>query len=267
VISREAAYVRRRPAVLLVLALCPGCMPSEASRSSEAEVQRTQSAAAVEHKVNQLKSAFPEAQIQLDETRTRVARIQRLAVTTRANGAEDLVRSVLGNRAVGSVLGLSNDLHELCEPVSRKDSQLPGHAVVRMQQCVGGVKVLGAELVMSVRLNPTQGIDTLTSSLVADVPANATPKISAAAAAKTATEAARELAGGSPLSTDTTATTELVVFAPTLFQLEGPSRLCWLVRVDSIAVLIDAITGAVVHHFSEAPRVSAAIHPALERVK
>ena len=109
-------------------------------------------------------------------SRPRVARIQNLKADPGASSAINLTRSVPKNPAVARALGVSSDLHELREPVSRNDPQLPSYAVVRMQQCVDGVKVLGAELVMSVRLTPSPAIDTLTSSLSPDLPQSMVPK-------------------------------------------------------------------------------------------
>jgi hypothetical protein len=228
-------------------------MPSEASRSQETQAPSAERApsAVVERKVGELKAAFPDAQVLLDESQARVAGIERLRAPTAGSGPEDIVRSVLGTRAVGSALGLSPDLRELCSPVTRKDPQLAQRAVVRMSQCVSGVKVLGAELVMSVSVTPTPAIESLKSSLAPGVPGSATAAITAAAAAKTAASAAGEGTGGSPAGAGSRAVPELVYFVPSLFQMEGPGRLCWLVRVNSKVVLVDARSGVVAHLFSE----------------
>ncbi len=125
---------------------------------------------ALREKVDSLKTAFPDAEVELDANRERVTRIRGLKAESASASAEELALSVLKKPAVAATLGLSTDLRELCPPVSRKDPQIPDYAVVRMQQCVNGIKVLGAELVMSVRVKPAPAIDALTSSLRTELP-------------------------------------------------------------------------------------------------
>jgi hypothetical protein len=129
-----------------------------------------------------------------------------------------------------------------------------------MQQCVNGVKVLGAEIVMSVRLRPSPAIDMLTSSLRPDVPRSTTPKIDAADAVEAAGAAIRDApkAEGVGAASQGPARPipppELTVFVPSVFQLEGPPRLCWLVRRDSMVVLVDADNRSILHRYADVQR-------------
>jgi hypothetical protein len=235
------------------------CCSRAASSQAQATQSAAQPAASVEQKLASLKAEFPEANVQLDAARSRVARIQNLKADPGASSAINLTRSVLKNPAVARALGVSSDLRELCEPVTRNDPQLPSYAVVRMQQCVDGVKVLGAELVMSVRLTPSPAIDTLTSSLRPDLPESMVPKIDAAqaiAAAASARDGAKPetFGAGSSAAARPSVAPELTVFVPSVFQLEGPPRLCWLVRRDAMVILVDAATGAIVHRYADAQR-------------
>jgi hypothetical protein len=227
---------------------------------SAQDKQAAEAGGTLREKVISLKKAFPEAEVEIDANGERVTRIRGLKGDTASASAEELALSILKKPTVAATLSLSTDLRELCPPVSRKDPQIPDYAVVRMQQCVNGVKVLGAELVMSVRVKPAPAIDTLTSSLRPELPVSGEPKVSADDAIKAADAAAQ--ARGSkegvrpppPSRPATSAPPELVFFVPTLFQLQGPNRLCWLVRKDRIAVLIDATDGTVVHEYYETLR-------------
>jgi hypothetical protein len=236
----------------ITLLCCRAPVKSEAAAGQQSRPTRP----SLVDRVRELKKALPGAEIELDPTGSRVTFIQRLRSPVTSTSAEDIARSVLRLPAVGAALGLSRDLHELCAPVSRKDPQLESFAVVRMQQCVGGVKVLGAELVMNVQVSPTPAVETLTSSLVPDPPQQTTPKIAADEARKTAAAAvsAEGSKGRSPASSSASggrAAPELVIFAPSRYQLEGPTRLCWLVRVNRMTVLVDAVNGSIVHRYSD----------------
>jgi hypothetical protein len=257
------ADVRQRVGLVVAMTFLVCCGRADTPHAGALAHQASGGATSVEQKVNSLKAEFPEARIQLDPDGSRIARIQSLKATAGSARAEDLARSVLQNNAVASALGLSADLRELCQPVSRKDPQLTDNAVVRMQQCVGGVKVLGAELVMNVRLKPSPAIDMLTSSLRPNLPPSTVAKITGAEASTAAVAAVKARAAQNAVSAHSPESgrtspppPELIVFVPAVFQLEGPARLCWLVRVDSMAVFVDAITGAVVHLYPEAQRGS-----------
>jgi len=236
-------------AVLLVCCRAP--VEPEVGAEAQSRPERRPSVA---ERVREFKKRIPGAEIELDESGSRVTLMQRLRSPVSSTSAEDIARSVLRVPAVGDALGLSRDLHELCAPVSRRDPQVESYAVVRMQQCVGGVKVLGAELVMNVQLGPTPAVETLLSSLVPDAPQQATPAIDPEAAFTTAAAAVRaqEPKGRAPAAMAASRTAaELVIFAPARYQIDGPTRLCWLVRVDRTTVLVDAITGSVLHQFPD----------------
>lgn len=198
-------------------------------------------------KIDALTATFPDAIVQLDPDSSRVARIQHLKAPAAAANAEELARSVLRQPTVAAMLGVSSDLRELCQPESRNDPQLPGYAVVRMQQCVSGARVFGAELVMSVRTTPSPAIDVLTSGLRADLPRSTAPAIDGAKAQAIAAGRVKQADRPSPPP-------ELVVFVPAVFQLTGASRLCWLVHLGGMAIFIDAANGSIAHQYPEAQR-------------
>lgn len=256
-----AAKLCQRGGLLLAVMFAVQCGHAGSPTVSAQEKQGAKVVGALREKVDSLKTAFPDAEVELDATRERVTRIRGLKGESAATSAEEVALSVLKKPAVATALGLSTDLRELCPPVSRKDPQIPDYAVVRMQQCVNGIKVLGAELVMSVRVKPAPVVDTLTSSLRPEIPRSGEPKISADDAIKAADTAAKERgskegvrAPQPPTGPANSSPPELVFFVPTLFQLQGPSRLCWLVRKDRIAVLVDATDGTVVHQYYETLR-------------
>lgn len=244
------------PLGLALLLCCRGFdAPRDAPGDAPEDQSRTSRAASVAQRVRDLKTAFPNADVQLDATGARITALQRLRSPVRGS-AEEIVRSVLRIPAVAAALGLSPDLQELCAPVSRPDPQLPNYAIVRMRQCVNGARVMGAELVMTVQLKPSPGIEALTSSLVTNLPRTTTPQISAAAASAAAVIAVRARASNSrgtpPSAIEQTHTPELVIFSPPLFQLDGPTRLCWLVHLERTVVLIDASNGSLVHMYADA---------------
>lgn len=251
----------QRCGLLLAVVFAAHCGHTGSPPVSAQEKQGAKVVGELREKVNSLKTAFPEAEVEFDANRERVTRIRGLKAESASASAEELALSVLKKPAVAATLGLSTDLRELCPPVSRKDPQIPDYAVVRMQQCVNGIKVLGAELVMSVRVKPAPAVDTLTSSLRTELPRSGEAKVSADDAIKAADAAAR-IRGSKegvrppppPPGPASAPPPELVFFVPTLFQLQGPSRLCWLVRKDRIAVLVDATDGTVVHQYSETMR-------------
>lgn len=233
----------------LLLALIAAVYCGQRPPGARLKAQSERSPTSLQEKVRGLKKVFPQAEVEIDETGDRIARVRHLRARTELTDAAAIAVSLLKTPALASALGLSTDLRELCPPVISADPQLPHAAVVRMQQCMNGIKVLGAELVMNVRSGTAPAIDTLTSSLTARVPPSLQPKITSAAAEQIAE------AGLEPSTTlQTSAPTELVVFDPAMFQLPGAPRLCWLVRRGSIVSLVDAGDGSVTHRYSEAPR-------------
>lgn len=250
----------RRSAFLLAVLCAVHCGHAGSSRPVSAQEAKGTNVGTLDAKVDALRTAFPDAVVELDAGRARVTRIRGLSGTGAPGNADAVATSVLRTPAVAAALGVSPDLRELCPPVSRADPQIPGYAVVRMQQCIDGITLLGAELVMNVQVSPAPRIETLTSSLTLERPRTTTPAISAAAAATAADIA---VAG---TSTDrgrppepaprpaAVSSPELVFFVPALFQLQGPIRLCWLVRRNQIAVLVDATDGTVVHQYSDVQR-------------
>lgn len=231
----------------------------QCAHAQTAAVQPIQIAQTTDEKVRTLKSDYPEAQVQLDAGGERIRRLIRLDAPDISDGtAESIARSVLGKDSVASALGLSRDLRELCNVETRNDPQLANHAIVRMRQCVGKVRVLGAELVMSVRLGPSPRIDMLTSSLASGLPESQTPKITAAAARLAAEAAVKKLQPNVAVAelreVVPPAPPELVVFDPILFGLQGQPRLCWLVSTRLVATIVDASNGTVLHQYSELVR-------------
>ena len=241
----SAAVVLRQVAPLLSLVLVVGCGHIDTAGSGNLSAQAPPDHAT---RVRALKDSFPAASIQLDDEGTRVAVISGLAAPAVAATPADVAASVLRQRVVADALGISPDLRELCAATARPDPQLPGRAVVRRQQCINGVKVFGAEVVMNVRMTPPT-VETLTNALVAPerIPATTGPRITAAAAVAKAAAAVHAASPANGGANDPEP--ELVIFDPQRFQLEGASRLCWLVRTGGIAVMVDAETGAVAYQF------------------
>lgn len=235
--------------------------------AQDGSAQSSRSAAkAINEQVQSLRTAHPEAQVQLDSRGLRVRRIVGLTGPRKFAGSpEETAREILKSTGAASVLGLSPDLRELCNPTTRPDPQLPRLAVVRMQQCFGPIKALGAELVMSVRMDPTSpAIELLTSNLATNVRGPLKPTITAADAHRVAEGAVKSLSlrklGASPDDPPRVRAPELVVFDPFLHGLSGPTRLCWLVSISQVATLIDSSSGAVVYQYSEVVRTGGLGH-------
>lgn len=221
--------------------------------AQDGSAQPRRSAQAINEKVRALMTAHPEARVQLDSRGQRVRLITGLAGPRRFAGSpEETAREILKSAGVAAALGLSADLRELCNATTRPDPQLPRLALVRMQQCFGTAKAFGAELVMSVRIDPASpAIELLTSSLATNAAGPIKPTLTAAAARRAAVAAVSALRKADPNSDDEQLRApELVVFDPYLHGLSGPSRLCWLVSVGRIATLVDAHRGIVVHQFA-----------------
>jgi len=239
--------VHARIGLALALALSAQCTALSRSRST---VSQAKEPAAVREPERRLRAAFPDVQVEWDEAQGRILRIRGLR--GQAGGtAEAVGRSVLAAPAVAAALGLSPGLPELCRPSTYRDPQLEGAAVVRWQQCLEGVRVVGAELVMNVRLGPSPLVDTITSSLSAGRPASLQPKIPPEAAVDAARRGAARPGPDGPRGA---VEPELVVFDPALFQSRGASTLCWYVRVDALVVLVDATDGRVLKRFAAAQR-------------
>jgi len=236
-------------AVTAALGLCVQCALAQGG-----------SVQTMSEKIQSFKEAHPEAQVQVDGRGLRVSRISGLSGSHKFDGSpEETAREVLKSTGAAAILGLSPDLRELCNPTTRPDPQLPRLAVVRMQQCFGPIRALGAELVMSVRVDPSPAIELLTSSLVPNVPGKLKPTLTAADARRAAEVSVKSLdlrkSGTTPADPLAFRSPELVVFDPFLHGLPGSPRLCWLVSTGQIATLIDAGNGAVVHQYSEVLRI------------
>lgn len=219
-----------------------------------------------EDNVRELRRDHPEAQVQMDGRGDRVRRLTGLSVAVPADASPvSVAMAVLKDRSVSRALGLSADLIELCNPITRSDPSQPNRAIVRMQQCAGQLRVMGAELVFDVRIGESPGVDTLMSSLATPLPDNRTPGIPPAAARKAAASALQKLK--SPLGVDISGDfrePELIVFDPRLYGLSGLPRLCWLVTNGRVATVIDAATADVVHQYSEIVRGQRS-HPQIDR--
>jgi hypothetical protein len=203
-----------------------------------------------------LKAEFPDARVYAEAAgQLRITglkpRFEMLDTTP-----EETARQILARPSVARLLGLSQDLHELCNPLTRGDTT---HAIVRMEQCVSGVRVLGAEIVLTVRTRPAT-VDDLTSSLSPHVRIDSgLPRIDAASAARAAARALEELSSNPRMKgrirpSALKPSPEPVYFEPARFGLVGDSRLCWSVERDGLQFLIDARTGAVAHQFERVLR-------------
>jgi hypothetical protein len=236
-------------AALGVVVQCAHAAPAPLA-STQAAVQTT------EENVRALRRDHPEVQVQMDTRGDRIRRLTGLTVTGPTDGTpESVAMSALKDRSISRALGLSADLRELCHPLTRSDPSQPNRAIVRVQQCAGPLRVMGAELVMNVRMGESSGVETLTSSLATPLPENRTPAVTPAAARQAAADALQKLKPppGTPIGGELREP-ELIVFDPRIFGLPGLPRLCWLVGNGRVATVIDAATGEVVHQYSEIVR-------------
>jgi len=149
----------------------------------------------------------------------------------------------------------------------RKDPDLPGRYVAHVEQRVNGIPVYGSSAKVTVdrSLNPMM----LTSSVSSVDLESTTPQVSegdaitAARDALTAFAKNRPTIGGmSPPMPDlnsASTTTQLTVFDPSLVnqKVGGPTRLAWLVSIDSYRVFVDAKTKEVFYFYRDQPTVLA----------
>lgn len=237
-------------AALGVVVNCAHAAPASSTAANVPAVQTT------EDNVRALRRDHPEVRVQMDGRGDRIRRLVGLTVAGPPDDSpESVAMTVLKDRSISRALGLSADLRELCHPVTRSDPSQPNRAIVRMQQCAGPLRVMGAELVMNVRIGASAGVDTLTSSLATPLPETRTPRIPAAVARQAAATALQTLK--SPPGIEIRGELrepELIVFDPRLYGLLGLPQLCWLVSNGRVATVIDAATAAVVHQYSETVR-------------
>jgi hypothetical protein len=244
-----------------LLALSLTLLPTTAGAAAGcAQPGQKPPAATIETRVEDLKRTFPGAQVQLDPTRSRVRRISGLTVgPTEATAPVEQAFEILKRAPVASALGLSTELRELCEPAVGADPQLPRSYVIRLQQCIEGVKVVGAELVINLREASSPIVDVI-SSITNRFSGSIAPAITAQAA-EAAARSARQRTADERASASTSSATrqnprpQLVVFDPMLYRMPGEARLCWLTRLGSDVLLVDAANGAVLQQYSDLLRV------------
>jgi len=145
----------------------------------------------------------------------------------------------------------------------RKDPDLPGQYVAHVEQRVNGIPVFGSSAKVTVdrSLSPTA----LTTSLSQVNIANTTPQVTEAQAVDAARARLADFAKNRPdvgnpgppmpdLASSPTSV-QLVVFDPSLVRakLDGPTRLAWLVSIETYRVFVDAQTKEVFHFFRDQP--------------
>jgi Zn-dependent metalloprotease len=146
----------------------------------------------------------------------------------------------------------------------RSDPDIPGQKIVQVEQSVGGVKVFGAaaKVVVSPNLTVTQMTVTLSDVDIAST----NPTTTADQAVTSARARLRELetvrtrdATFHPfrINVDAPAKTELVVYDPQVLKARGaqagPTRLAWLVSIDTMRLFVDAQTNSVLYFFRDNP--------------
>jgi Zn-dependent metalloprotease len=151
---------------------------------------------------------------------------------------------------------------------SRKDPDVPGQYVVHVEQRLNDVPVFGSsgKISMDRHANP---ISVSADSMSTVNIENTQPQITEeqaidAARARLAglTNPNRPRVDGSlplPDFTKAKASTELVIFDPALIatatKVDGPTRLAWLVSIESFKVFVDAKTKEVFYFFRNQPSV------------
>jgi Zn-dependent metalloprotease len=145
----------------------------------------------------------------------------------------------------------------------RKDPDLPGQYVAHVEQRVNGIPVFGSSAKVTVdrSLAPTA----LTTSLSQVNIANTTPQVTQAQAIDAARARLADFAKNRPAFgvpgppmpdvTKADAVAQLVVFDPSLVRakLSGPTRLAWMVSIETYRVFIDAQTKEAFYFFRDQP--------------
>lgn len=247
---------------LLCVLLSGYCARAEMTTAAPA-TQDERSITATAERIRELKQAYPAAEVQVDKQTGQVVRISALNTPPDFTAQTPLspvetARQSLQSDSIAELLGLTSDLREFCDAVSRSDPQIASRYTVRLQQCLNGVPVMGAEVVVDVQMRPGPAVSAITSNIVPGLKLDTRPRVSASAAVEIAAQAVEKLRTTRPTGQGfpqgTTAASEsdpeLVVFDPKRFGFVGPPRLCWSVRRDGIVVLIDATDGAIVHQYA-----------------
>ena len=155
--------------------------------------------------------------------------------------------------ACASLFGLQDQATELAASSTAVDAS---RSIVRFQQVVNGVPIMGAELI--VQLDESKNILAATGETLPSASVDTTPIVGAAAAVQTALDVVARTHALST-ATLTTSTPELWVYAPGLIGPEdGPATLVWRIDVTPSTlsairelVLVDARRGSVPLHFNQ----------------
>lgn len=179
------------------------------------------------------------------------------APSTKASSPEDTARRFLQNH--GAVFGIANGQIAFATKSLRT---LNGTTYVRLDQEYGGVKVLGGQVV--VQVDGSGGIRNVVSGAMRDTRVLDTGAVGLTAGIssetslnRARTQLASALGTVSAGAFESLGAPELLIFAPSLLKVEGPTRLVWRVtlRCDTPemvaeSVFIDAQSGEMVFHYS-----------------
>ncbi|MFA5951408.1 MAG: M4 family metallopeptidase [Hyphomicrobium sp.] len=145
----------------------------------------------------------------------------------------------------------------------RRDPDFPDRYIAEVEQRVGGVPVFGssAKLTVERSLGVTKYKGTTSNVAIDDTSPRIAEGEAVAAARNRLTEVIRSSPDASrafPLSPDPqkaeVKAPQLVVFDPALIgKGKGPTRLAWLVTIDSFRIFIDAKTGEAFYYYRDQP--------------
>ncbi|MDX2308196.1 MAG: M4 family metallopeptidase [Hyphomicrobium sp.] len=176
----------------------------------------------------------------------------------------NMVEAFLGSKGLAAALPTRNKQAELAYVGRRKDPDFPGRYVANVEQRVNGIPVFGssAKVTVETSLGVTRFQGATSAVAIADTTATLEREAAIAAGRKRLGELLRgspnapapPLAMG-PNPDTATASADLVVFDPALLKTKakGPTRLAWLVAIDTYRIFIDAKTGEAFHYYRDRP--------------
>lgn len=273
-------------ALLLTLATCVFlAIPPVAAQEPSAQVRAA--TAKTERVIRDVQAANPAMRARIEPATGLPSRISGLAPQTPgqpsivasdppSRGAiEQAVRGFFATNPIGSAFpqigasidGPSASLNAPVEYASstiRSDPDFPGQYVAQVEQRVGGVPIFGSSAKLT--LNQALVVTQLTANFSSAATNATTPQIPQAEAIQSARSALAANLQARPeddplraLSgrlAEMPATAEVTVFDPVILRTivaPGPSRLAWLVTIESFRLFIDAETRALLHLYRDKP--------------
>jgi Zn-dependent metalloprotease len=216
----------------------------------------------VDEALEKIRADHPSAKVYRDPSSGYVAALSSLEQSTQSNeagiSAVKLATDFIERPEVAAALGVKEVKVEALG--TQPDPLLKNYEVVRLKQVVDGVRLFGADLVVTQRRSESGAAIAAVAVRPGPAPAvDLTPAIDESAARATARaeyeklakEPASRLPAPPPLAEMTDP--ERVVFDPARFGLEGEAALAWRYPIGHVQVFVNAKDGRVIVSYDERP--------------